>query len=194
MTELLLVVALIGVIAAAASPSIMKAMQDGRVQKAAFRVAELVRFAKSRAVGRGAAVAVRWDVGHAFPTTVNPNGRLSVREAIEPVTELPSASCVNTNWNDNSANSRHVATFDDRSSIYDAPVSVTLIDLADNVAAAGTICFSPRGRAFVRFTANGAFSPLAGVPRFGVLNTESSFQRMVIIPPNGVAHVVGRID
>jgi type IV fimbrial biogenesis protein FimT len=192
--ELLAVIVLIGIIAAAAAPSILRAMEDNRVQKATYRVAETVRFARGRALGRGSAVLVRWDVNHAAPTPDDPNGRLTVREAIQSggLGPLPSSSCFQTDWGDNSATSRYVASFDNRAPAH-KPAEIEFLDPNGTAQAVAQICFSPRGRTFVRYANNGAFAPLSGVPRFTVLNPTSSFLRQVIVPPNGVAHVVGRL-
>jgi type IV fimbrial biogenesis protein FimT len=193
MAELLGVVAMIGVLAAAAAPMVVKMTRDKRVQSAAYQVASLYRTARARALGRGSAVLVRWDANHAQPTSANPHGHFSIREAIDAATGLPAPSCQLTNWTEASTSSRFVAAFDERATTY-KPAEARFFDPTDAEKGYADVCFSPRGRTFVRYAPADAFAALTGVPRVEMKNTSTAFIRQVVIVPNGVARVVGRVN
>ena len=105
---------------------------------------------------------------------------------------LPSTSCFATNWANGSPTSRHVTSFDDRWKRFDPAAAVFQSALGAPVSFA-EICFTPRGRTFIRYAPNGTFLPLNSVPRIQVSNTKSNMRRFVIMPPNGVARVIKRI-
>lgn len=201
MAELLAALAIIGILAAAASPVFVQTMRDGRVSSAANQIAELYRTARSRALGRGACVWVRWDENHALPTLTDPEGRFTMREAIASLggtcaSPLPSTSCINTDWT-SGAESKFVAAFDDQAPQFDpAEASVFTVDAAGNETEQTDVevVFSPRGRTFIRIGGpGGSIAPLRGVLRIEVENTQTTFTRQVVIPPNGAARVVGRM-
>jgi type IV fimbrial biogenesis protein FimT len=199
LAELLTAVAIIGVMAAAASPVFVRQLRDGRVQSAATNFADVVRTARSRAQGRGSAVLVRWSNGAALPTATNQSAHLVMREAVQGTNAVnagcaptPATSCLTTNWANNSTTSQYVGGFDERTPQY-LPSQAAFADPDGNVVAYAEICFSPRGRSFIRYADNDAFVPLTGVPRIQVTNSESTFVRQVVIPPNGAARVVSRL-
>jgi prepilin-type N-terminal cleavage/methylation domain-containing protein len=193
MAELLAALAIIGIFAAAASPVFVKLMRDNRVSSAATNFADLFRTARARALGRGSAMLVRWETAHATPTTANPAGLLTVREAIVGTggdcAPMPAPNCSGTDWGEASTTSKFVMSFDARTRQYQ-PNAATFRSPADDEEAVAEICFTPRGRTFIRYSKDGAFEALAGVPRIEVVNTATSFRRQVIVPPNGMARVV----
>ncbi len=195
MAELLTVVAIIGILVAAAAPSFVRLMRDRRVSDAAQQMADLFRGARARAMGRGSATMVRWNVAANMPTTANPSGHLTVREAVVGVgggALLPSTSCSATNWANASPTSRFVASFDERRPRF-VPAAAAMQTAQGGPLNYAEICYTPRGRTFIRYTANGVFLPLNGVPRIQVTNTRTNMQRYIILPPNGVARVIKRI-
>jgi type IV fimbrial biogenesis protein FimT len=184
-TELLAVIAIIGILAAAAAPSFVSLLRDRRVTEAARHVADLYRLARSRAMGRGSAVMVRWS-SNAVPGQTD--GHFAIWEAVAgPTTSgedrLPSARCL-TDWN---TNATFVTSFDERRRHRHAAVGFR--DENGTDLGFAEICFTPRGRAFIRTAEGGAFAPLTGVPRVEVTNMDSGMIRQVIIPPTGVARV-----
>jgi type IV fimbrial biogenesis protein FimT len=199
--ELLAVLAIIGILAAAASPSFVKLMRDGRVGSAATNIADIYRVARSRALGRGSAVMVRFNDSTSVP-------HLVMREAIRGETGIdggssldacapsPSPTCTGTDWADSSDNSKYVMSFDDRSSQY-SPARSVFVKPDGTVMASGSgyaeICFTPRGRTFIRHAAADAFEPLIGVARIEVENTKTTLVRQVLVPPSGAARVVSRL-
>ena len=195
MAELLTVVAIIGILAAAASPSFVRLMRDRRVNDAAQQMADLYRSARSRAMGRGSATLVRWNAAANPPTDANPAGHLTIREAVVGAgggAMLPSTSCSATSWLDASPTSRYVASFDERRPRFE-PAVAAFQNAQGGPLGYAEICYTPRGRTFVRYTPAGVFQPLNSVPRIEVTNTRTKMRRYIILPPNGVARVIKRI-
>ena len=193
LTELLAVVAIIGIIAALASPVFVRILRDRRVASASNHLAEFYRTARARAMGRGGAIMVRWDGQHAFPSPADPAGHFTMLEAIrDAACPEPASSCMAANWSANSPTSRYVATFDERSSTYE-PAVADMFDPADAQQQFVELCFSPRGRTFVRYAAAQSFTPLNGVLRVSVRNDKTGMTRQVIVPPHGVARVITRV-
>jgi Tfp pilus assembly protein FimT len=104
--ELMVVVIIIAILAALAIPNMIKSRDDRRVYNDAAAVGLLLRSARLRALGRGAAVAV-----HATANQSADRGTFLVYEAVtdNPNTtgataantaqSYPFSSCVNTQWN-----------------------------------------------------------------------------------------------
>jgi type IV fimbrial biogenesis protein FimT len=149
-----------------------------------------------RAMGRGAAVLVRFDASS------NPEGSLTVQEAVRgsAVTDanckrLPSSSCTLTDWTTPTGNT---VTGNVLVSSFAPPAQGqyqdTYITLQGDAAHSGAqqqmdLCFTPLGRAFVRYSQTGTFTPLAGVPVAEVYRKTGSaisgLIRTVMILPNG---------
>lgn len=188
--ELLTVIAIISVLAVVASPRVVQVIRDRRVQGVARDVADVYRFARSRALGRGSAVLVR------YSATGGTGGRplFEVREAIaSAASPLPSASCF-TDWTNGGLTSRALRSLDVgvQTDTFLPGAEWAGVEARDvNGAAQPTteICFTPRGRAYARFGAGAPFAAMTGVPQVMVTNNYSQFQRPVFIPPNGHARV-----
>ena len=185
--ELMVVVVLIGVMVTLAVPSIAQQMRDRRTNQAAHEVALLFRQARARAMGRGAAVLVRFDSG-----TV-PRGTVEVREAqdIDPLhcLSLPATSCSQTNWAAANPQNRLVQSFNPTSAF----TNVQLAFFNANGGAAGNavdICFSPLGRPYRRFAFTGAFTPLNEIPYLQATPIDGAgITRTVLIVPNGASRL-----
>jgi prepilin-type N-terminal cleavage/methylation domain-containing protein len=185
--ELMVVIAVIGICAAIASPAFINIIRDGRVSKAALETSDMYRLARSRAMGRGAATLVRFTQAGGVGSV----GLLEVREAIAPGTTgtpLPSSSCATTNWVNGSPTSRHILNFDLGSGAY-SQAAVLYFDEVNSPQTFSEICFTPRGRTFVRYASGAVFNQLIGVPHYTVTNTRSNRVRTVFLPPNGAARV-----
>ncbi len=189
--ELMVVVILIGVLAALGIPSIATQLRDRRTNQAAHEVALLYRQARSLAMGRGAAVLVRFD-GSA-------RGRIEVRESMDAdpahCLSLPATSCSAANWNAASPLNRLVASFDVNTN--GAYQNVKLAFFQSDGASAGNaveVCFSPLGRPFRRYAFAGAFLPMAEVPylqvnRVDAANNVEGLTRTVLVLPNGTSRL-----
>jgi type II secretory pathway pseudopilin PulG len=176
--ELMVVVIIVAVLAALAMPSMVKARDDRRAYQEAGSLAMLLRSARLRALGRGAAVAV-----HAT-ASASDRGTFLVYEAVtdDPVASgggvvatsntqhYPVSSCLATNWLVDSGTGGAVLArtlidglnfngpFETSANIY------TVISVADpkNNTADYWLCFTPTGRVYDSVGAVPAFST-AGV-------------------------------
>lgn len=84
--ELMTVVFLVALIVLIAIPTVGRGMRESRASQLAQQISVLFQEARARAMGRGSAVAVRYDAS---------NGTFSMLEAVasDPDTMLPSTSC-----------------------------------------------------------------------------------------------------
>ena len=189
--ELMVVVIIIGVLAALGIPSIATQLRDRRTNQAAHEVALLYRQARSLAMGRGAAVLARFD-GSA-------NGRIEVRESMDAdpahCLSLPATSCSTANWNAASPLNRLVASFDVNASGPYEKVKLAFFQ-ADGTSAGSAVevCFSPLGRPYRRLAFTGAFTPMIDVPYLQVNRVDASNQpegitRTVLVLPNGTSRL-----
>lgn len=178
--ELLAVVIIIGIFAAAASPMFINVMRDRRVNRFGMEVTSLYRLARSRALGRGTAVLVRWDAAASM---------FYVREATTTVALGPplSGNCTGTDWN-NAAQYRELNRLHFGSVPYELVTAAFWSDGGVSQAAAD-LCFTSGGRSYVRYTAGGSFAPMTGVPYVTVTNNLTTLERRVLIPPSGVARM-----
>jgi len=191
MLELLAVIVIIGIVAVGASPSFVNLMRDRRVDSVASQVTDVYRIARTRAMGRGSAVTVIFDNGAKLSTPTNPTGHITMREAITGVGlagQLPSTSCFSTNWANGSTTSKFVFAFEDRFKDYE-PAKTSFVNPAGVTVQRAEICYTPRGRSFIRYVNGGIWQPLMGVPTIRVLNSKSGMTRVVVLPPNGAARV-----
>jgi Tfp pilus assembly protein FimT len=183
--ELLIVVVIISVLAAIAIPAITHQLRDRRTREVAERLATLYRNARLRAMGRGSAVLVSFDLA---------NARVDVREAIRGgsgnrCARLPMSSCTMTNWaaTGTSAQSQLLETLN-------LPVrgEYSGITLASD-AALLDVCFTPMGRPVSRTAAGGTFAGMAQVHVITVTRSSGSeivgLVRRVALLPNGLARL-----
>jgi prepilin-type N-terminal cleavage/methylation domain-containing protein len=197
LVELMVVVIIIAALAVVATPQITRRLKDRRTQQAAHEVSILYRNARMHAIGRGTAVLVRY--------TNADQGSVRVRERVMGVggticPTFPVASCTQPALWDNT-DSVEMAAFDPQDLPFYDGVRIT----TDATALGGAdpqafmdVCFTPLGRAFVRFAPNVAWTPLRGVPTLDVARLAPSQQpiglvRTVMVLPNGMARLgVGR--
>jgi type IV fimbrial biogenesis protein FimT len=215
-TELMLVMAIIGILSAISFPKFYNVIRDRKVNKNALEIMNLYRLAKSRAMGRGAAVMVRYTLTSGVPLfemreSVANNAAGAAAGAY--VSGLPVSSCTGTGWpNDyvmpanGTPGSRPIATLRNLESVnastlglyrFNAP-SALGAQTGAIVANPGPVevCFTPRGRSYIRYqtSLNGAWFPLTSVLRIDVLNSRLAalatpgvgVTRSVYIPPSGM--------
>ncbi|MBI4951340.1 MAG: hypothetical protein HY908_04860 [Myxococcales bacterium] len=198
MAELLVTIAIIGILASLASPIFIRLLRDRRSQHAAEESARMFEGARARAMGRGGAVVVRWNANAGTPTPADPSGHLTMLEGVDDTfvnvaCVVPAEGCCGA-WQAGNG-SRYIASFDERSAQYDS-TAITLLDAGGSQRDYAEVCFSPRGRTFVRFAPGGSgqgsgFQPLTGVLRMQVQNTRTGMVRQIVVPPNGNARVRG---
>jgi len=178
--ELLTVVVIIGVFAAAASPTFIQMMRDRRVNRAAMEVTGLYRLARTRALGRNTAVTVTWSATtQTFQMweAVNQSGATPV---LEP-------SCRATDWS-NPAEVRSLTQLRLGVNPYEL-ASVDFLNDAGVSQPVVEICFTPRGQTYIRNASGNVFNPVVGAPRVNVRNADTNLLRSVLIPPNGAARM-----
>lgn len=195
LVELVVVVIIVGVMAVLAIPTITGQMRSRRTQFVAKEVASLYRNARMRAMGRGSAVLIRFD------RSVDAEGRFEVREAVRSAQanpncdRLPVSSCTLTTWLPANPDSMVIGqlTIAGRSELEGIRTRVRDPGNADQTSM--DVCFTPMGRAFMRYGQNNPFTPQTTVPRVMVsrVNTTTEIpygpSRWVLVPPNGNARL-----
>lgn len=179
----MVVVVMVAILATIAVPQITERMRERRSAEAAQRIASLYRGARMRALGRGAAVLVRYG-----------SSGLTVREAVQGTAAsggcdaLPSPNCLTTDWN-TTTGYHDVATFDfaHRSEYED--VQATFTDSNGNAHATLDVCYTPVGRTYVRNGTTGTMAALTGVVTVAVSRGSGSLERRVSVLPSGIARL-----
>ncbi|HEY0466226.1 MAG TPA: type II secretion system protein [Polyangiaceae bacterium] len=184
--ELMVVVVIIGLLAAIAVPQIAGRMRERRANQAAQQIALLYRNARLRAMGRGFAVLVNYSsaTGAFRVLETLPAGYL-----LDCTPRLP-PSCTNTDWTQPGA-TRLIETFNPSLSgtVY-AGVAVSVsAQPAGDVASNLDLCFTPRGRTFSRLATGAPLQPMTGVIDVTVDRGADTLQRHVNVLPNGMARV-----
>ncbi len=193
--ELMVVVIIIGVLAAIAVPSVSRQMQDRRTQRAAEEIAILIRDARNRAMGRGGAVLIR------IPGVGLTANSVEIREAVvggsDNCAKLPVSNCQTTAWETvdpappSVGPSRRISFYD--SGRLDAYTNIALTPFTPDGSQASylEICFTPMGQPLFRTSSTGAWSNLTGVPRIKVERLQGAhtlgLRRVVLVPPSGIA-------
>lgn len=194
LTEVLTVIIIIGVLAAIASPSFIRLMRDRGVSRATLQVMDALRIARARSLEREA-VLIRWSAAG------GPGGvpRLEVYEALMLDAAAQAPTCAGTAWGPGSATSRLLAgmIFSPESDAAPHPDESGAAELAppvlydpDGTAQAfAEICFTARGKTFVRYVTGDPFEALTGAASIAMVNKRTGFKRTIFVPPNSPARV-----
>ena len=215
MIELCVVIAIIGILAVMAVPSFDGEVKDRRAYDDAGKILELVRSAKTRAIGRGAATMVLFTA----QSGASARGNYRMYEAVDPnpnnigANRTPRSTCTNPTpsaWVDG----------DLRNNFIDGVTLDNTIEGDDNItsqieyyAPGGAltapntlaVCFTPGGRSyFFQGSTPPTFSPAA--PFLGTIEVDvarlflgqtsiapgnaQGVVRQVFIPPSGNARLV----
>ncbi len=198
LVELMVVVVIVTIVSAMAIPMVTRQLQDRRTHEAAQRVAALYRNARMRAMGRGAAILVRFSPGSrgAFDvleaqrgTTDSPTG---VSDA--DCSTLPISSCLTPDWNGAEGVSYRRITELDLSARgeYDR-LNITMEDQAGTGLSNLDVCFTPMGRTFFRTVPTAVLNPLTSTHVVEVFRAEGDNRlgrtRRILVPPNGAARI-----
>lgn len=184
LVELMVVVVIIGLLAAIALPQVASQMRERRASHAAQQIALIYRNARLRAMGRG------------FAVLVNYNSTTGVFRVLETLpaggqtncTPLLPPTCADTNWALATA-TREVETFNPLTSgLYEGVTISAKTQPSNTVATDMSVCFTPRGRTFSRLSSAQPLVPMTGVIDFQV-GRAGRFQRHVNVLPNGMARV-----
>lgn len=189
LAEMLAVITMIGIFSVAASPVFINMMRDRRINSAAMELVDMYRTARTQALARGMPVLITWDA-----TAGAQKQSSGVVTILEPVLrDVPdlNTSCTGVNWEDTKVTYPYMR-FDAGDGRHERAV-LTFTDDKGGSPKKADICFSPRGRAFLR-TDGGGFTELNGVPSFTVANggngqVGTGLVRTIFIPPNGVARI-----
>jgi type IV fimbrial biogenesis protein FimT len=189
LAEMLAVIAMISILAVAASPVFIGMMRDRRVNRAAFQLVDMVRTARMRALGRNIPVQLTWSA-----TGGNNNlasGLVTMREPV--ITNFAQTStCQETYALGTTSVSQEVMRFDVGNGLYEHAL-VRFIDYVGVERANVSICFSGRGATYMT-VGGGASNRLAGPVMFTVTNFNAAanitgLRRRVFVPPNGAARL-----
>jgi prepilin-type N-terminal cleavage/methylation domain-containing protein len=211
--ELLVVVIIVGLVAALAIPSMGVGRWDRHAYDDAGAIMQLFREARTRAIARGGAVVVSMS---ANGTT--DRGTFGVWEAVSAnvgatgvANRTPIASCKTpTSWANIDAGkltttNPNVLLVDGvnlNSTIEaDADIETAAFYYQDatttkQFTAPGYVCFTPLGRSYITFTGPPVFDGLlpALIPlEFRVTRAGGGNVRSVLVPPNGLARVFSHL-
>ncbi len=180
LVELVLVVILVGMIAAISAPTVNQLIGHERESQKVRRISELISHARALAMGRGGSVLVRYPDG---------DGNIEVREA---VAGLPAGSCGNAvaevgcavpgRW-DSDARSRFVDLFN----VTDLP-SGMVIEGPNGAVSSLSLCFSAQGRTWAGVGTD-VLTPLTSDISFTSTNDLGIEHRVVVLPTGATRHV-----
>ncbi|MEN9578596.1 MAG: hypothetical protein RJA70_1605 [Pseudomonadota bacterium] len=192
------VVILITVLTAIALPLVTQQLRDRKVHEAAIQVSDLYRIARTRAMGRGSAVLVRFTPGTRGAYTM-----LEARRSIQTAAaddsgatcgDLSIPSCTQVNWNGTAGSDFQVVTgFDPAAVVEDAPISVTMANDGDTAITNLDVCYTPMGRTFTRTDATQPLMPLNNAYTAEVFRsaggTRLGREHRVLVLPNGTSRL-----
>jgi type II secretory pathway pseudopilin PulG len=198
--ELMVVVVIIGILAALAIPSLSLASYERDTYNDAGSIMQLFREARARAVGRGSATLI------AMTASATDRGTFLLYEAVAPNpngvagTLTPVATCkFPTSW-----------PLANLTPIDGANLNGPIEQLGGIVAqpnsyspsktafAAGYICYTPLGRSYVTIGAStsptfGGQLPMLNPIGIDVTHTNGATTRTVVVPPNGMARIFSHL-
>jgi type IV fimbrial biogenesis protein FimT len=151
--ELVVVVVIIGICAALATPSVISQMRERRARDLAQRVGVLYSSARMRAMGRGGAVLVRYSKNGTFRVLESIEGNAAATLRTQALcANQPGLGCTSNDWSNASTlyNEVERLTIDKENFAFRAKGST------GNEAADMDICFSPLGRSFISLTGDGS--------------------------------------
>ncbi len=208
--ELLVVVIIIGIVAALAIPSMSVGRFDRHAYDDAGAVMQLFRSARTRAIARGGAVVLAMSANGTAD-----RGTFKVWEAVAPnanatggLNRTPIATCKSpTSWNPLATTNTNVLLVDgvnlNGTIEADADIETQAFSYPDptnNTAtafASGFVCYTPLGRSYLFFGAGPpvfdgllpAITPL----ELRVTRAGGGNYRSVLVPPNGMARLFSHV-
>jgi prepilin-type N-terminal cleavage/methylation domain-containing protein len=185
--ELMVVVLIIGITAALATPTITQQVRERRSRDTAQRIAQLYSAARMRALGRGGAVMVRYRSATGFTVVESVLGAVAAaaQQGNVACAPKPGRGCLSNAWG-NPDQVRVVGTL-----VPQGDLTVTAKDQAATTKTQMDICFTPMGRSFISFDGTTPTTPMAGATTVDIQRTGKGLGllRTVAILPNGMARL-----
>lgn len=182
LTEVLVVIFMIALLAVVASPAFVRMMRDVGLSRAAMQIAEVYRRAYVESADR--TMMLRWDGSDGAPVLLEMR-KSKLDDPQAPNALVPPHGCNAIAWTDPARYERSELNM--RGSDSKEYASLTFVDAAGNPKEKADVCFSQH-RAYVRFD-DGAFVAMNGVSRIRVKNLKSGAVRDVLLPSSGLARV-----
>ncbi len=183
LTEIMVVIFMIAVLAAVASPAFIKVMRDTKLSQVNMRIAEVYRTAYLESAAQSTNL-VRYTGG-------NPPTFELIQSTLDTAapTLVSPRRCAAIDWT-NPAHTRQQWTFARYLTDSDGEAQGTTGFVTNNNQAVtqADVCYAQR-RAFVRF-GNGAFVEMQGAARISVKNVQSNVTRRVLIPSFGLPRLI----
>lgn len=187
LVELMVVVVIIGILAAISLPQVVQRMRNRRGTQAVQTVAMMYRNARLRALGRGFAVLVQYTAGAGFQVRET----LPMNGVADCMPHLP-LTCSNTNWV-NPLATQLVDSFNPED--YATTTAVVSDATLNQVAPYLDICFSSHGRTYSRTAVGNPLQPTTDMFSMSLsgknlATTSADTGRYIVeILPNGMARV-----
>ena len=178
----MVVVIIIGIVAALAAPSVVGQMREGRARDAAQQIANVFTQARLRAMGRGSAVMVRYNATTGFRTFDSIEGTLATARGETGCASAPGVGCLDDHWT-NPLNERLLSTYKPQ-----ADIVVAGFDQSANLKTDIRVCFSPSGRSFASYVAADPSAPMTNSVEFTVQRGAGQVRRIALLP-NGNARL-----
>lgn len=192
--EILTVIIIISLLAAIAAPAFSRMIHDRGVSRATLQAMDIYRIARARALERDV-VMVRWNAAG------GPNGVPRI-EFFEPVVTAIGAlppTCQGTAWGPGSPANRSIGALNfspipannpnpDEAGASELSPPI-FRDSAGAVQSFADICFTARGKSFIRLSDGDPFVPLTGINTIEMKNKRTNVIRTVFIAPNSPARV-----
>lgn len=219
LVELMIVVILIGILTVMAIPTMAEARYNAHTLDDATQIAELYREARTRAMGRGAAMLMKSSAtgGTTFPGVSADLGTFTLFEAqvvgtgsgtaafpLPGGSPLSSCGAPTTDWAAITL-AATTTTIDvvnlNKGLEQNAQLWSVLSDGFTATPTVGSLCFTPLGRAYYQASATPVFTPGAGlmhgdiqvaVQRSGTGGPVTGLTRTVIIPDSGSTRIVSK--
>jgi prepilin-type N-terminal cleavage/methylation domain-containing protein len=208
--ELMVVIIVIGIIAALAIPTMSASRYDRHAYDDAGSIMQLFRSARTRAIARGGAMLITLNANGATD-----RGTFMMYEAVAPnagggTARTPVANCKSPmNWTPLTVANTSILLVDGvnlngnievradiqtQLFIYTSPAANT----ASKITTGASICYTPLGRSYVALGAPSATMFDGQVPTISPLEVEvqraaGGTYRSVVVPPNGMARLFSHV-
>jgi prepilin-type N-terminal cleavage/methylation domain-containing protein len=179
LTEIMVVILMIAVLSAVASPSFVKVMRDSNLSRMNMQIAEVYRKAYIESAEQSTYL-VRWTGGN------TPNMEL-IKATLDTATPtlVSPRRCNAIDWTD-PAHTRQTIYL--KADSIPQLMTVGYLTNTNVEKPKADVCYSQR-RAFVRYD-NGVFADMQGAGRVYVKNVQSNMTRRVLIPSFGLPRLI----